>query len=342
MQSFDQITQNTATIMMFSLISFCLSMLLTPIFTHYAFKYKWWKKRDRTTSTTGETLSVIAQLRIKRTIPRMAGLIMVVAVAAVTISLNLDRGQTWLPLAALIGGGAVGLLDDIIYVSGKGGTVVGLNAKLKLAMILAIATVAALFFYFKLGYTSIHLPIYGDFTIGWLLIPLFILVVVSTSNAVNISDGMDGLAGGLLINAYAAFTVIALFQGNYGIAGFCFTVVGALLSYLWFNIPPARFVMGDVGSFSLGTALGVVAMLTNTLVLLPIIGFVFVIEGGSSLLQITSKKFFHRKIFIAAPIHHHFEAKEWPKTKVTMRFWVIAQACAVIGVVLAMTTGFID
>lgn len=342
MQSFDQIAQNTATIMILSLIGFCLSMLLTPVFTHYAFKYKWWKKRDRTTSTTGETLSVIAQLRIKRTIPRMAGLIMVVAVATVTIAFNLDRGQTWLPLAALIGGGAVGLLDDMIYVSGKGGTVVGLNAKLKFAMITAVAMVAALYFYFKLDYTSIYLPIYGDFTIGWLLIPLFILVVVSTSNAVNISDGMDGLAGGLLSNAYAAFGVIALFQGNYGIAGFCFTVVGSLLSYLWFNIPPARFVMGDVGSFSLGTALGVVAMLTDTLVLLPIIGLVFVMEGGSSLIQITSKKFFHRKIFIAAPIHHHFEAKEWPKTKVTMRFWVIAQACAVIGVVLAMTTGFID
>lgn len=342
MQSFDQLSDNTATIMLLSLLAFFISMLLTPVFTHYAFKYKWWKKRDRTTSTTGETLSVVAQLRIKRTIPRMAGMIMVIAVTAVTIVFNLDRGQTWLPLAALIGGGAVGLIDDMIYVSGKGGTVVGLNAKLKFGLIFAIATVAALYFYYKLGYTSIHLPIYGDFRIDWLLIPLFIIVVVSTSNAVNISDGIDGLAGGLLINAYAAFAVIALFQGNYGIAGFCFTVVGSLLSYLWFNIAPARFVMGDVGSFSLGTALGVVAMLTNTLVLLPIIGFVFVVEGGSSLLQITSKKYFHRKIFIAAPIHHHFEAMGWPKTKVTMRFWIISQACAVIGVVLAMTTGFID
>ncbi len=196
--------------------------------------------------------------------------------------------------------------------------------------------------YYKLGYTSIYLPVYGDLSIGWLLIPLFILVVVSTSNAVNISDGIDGLAGGLLINAYAAFGVIALFQGNYGIAGYCFTVVGALLAYVWFNIAPARFVMGDVGSFALGTSLGVVAMLTDTLVLLPLIGLVFVLEAGSSLLQITSKKLFHRKIFIAAPIHHHFEAQGWPKTKVTMRFWVIGQTVAVIGVVLALTTGFIE
>jgi phospho-N-acetylmuramoyl-pentapeptide-transferase len=334
-------TDNITLIMILSLVAFVVAMLLTPIYTHYAFKYKWWKKKDRTVSTTGEKLSVVAQLRIKRTIPRMAGMVMVATIALVTIAFNLDRGQTWLPLAALVSGGIVGLIDDYLYVSGKGGGVMGLGARKKFFLITLIASIAALYFYYKLGYSSVHVPIVGDLTIGWLLIPLFILVVVSTSNAVNISDGMDGLAGGLLINAYAAFGVIALFQGNYGISGFCFTVAGALMSYLWFNIPPARFVMGDVGSFALGTSLGVVAMLTDTLLLLPVIGFVFVVEGGSSLVQITSKRLLKRKVFIAAPIHHHFEAMGWPKTKVTMRFWIISQACAVIGVVLAFTTGFI-
>jgi phospho-N-acetylmuramoyl-pentapeptide-transferase len=341
-QEISNITDHVAFIMILSIISFIVAMALTPIYTHFAYKYKWWKKRDRTLSTSGDKLSVVAQQRIKRTIPRMAGIVMVVSIAIVTLALNLDRGQTWLPLAALIGGGLIGIIDDAIYVSGKGGGVVGLNTRLKLGMITAVATGAALYFYFKLGYDSIYIPIYGDLTIGWLLIPLFILVVVSTSNAVNISDGIDGLAGGLLISAFGAFGVIALFQGNYGIAGFCFTAIGALLSYVWFNIAPARFVMGDVGSFSLGTSLGVVAMLTDTLVLLPLIGLVFVAEAGSSLIQITSKKIFKRKVFIAAPLHHHLEAKEWPKTKVTMRFWVIGQTCAVIGVVLALTTGFID
>lgn len=265
MQSIDELSSHATTMMMLSLIAFVIAMLITPIYTHYAYKYKWWKKRDRTHSTSGEVLSVVSQLRIKRTIPRMAGLITVITISIVTFAFNLDRGQTWLPLAALIGGGAVGLLDDIIYVSGKGGNVVGLSAKLKFTMITAVAAVAGLFFYYKLGYTSLYVPIYGDLTIGWLLIPLFILVVVSTSNAVNISDGIDGLAGGLLISAFAAFGVIALFQENYMIAGFCLTAVGALLSYVWFNIAPARFVMGDVGSFALGTSLGVVAMLTDTL-----------------------------------------------------------------------------
>lgn len=341
MQQTTSFSDHAALVMALSLLAFFLAMILTPVYTHFAYKYKWWKKRDRTHDTTGEKLSVIAQLRIKRTIPRMAGLVMVITTAVITLALNLDRGQTWLPLAALLGGAIVGLIDDALYVSGKGGNVVGLGARLKFALITAVATAAALFFYFKLGYTSVYVPFYGDLAIGWLLIPLFILVVVSTSNAVNISDGIDGLAGGLLIYAYAAFGVIAMFQGYYGIAGFCFTVVGALLSYVWFNIAPARFVMGDVGSFALGTALGVVAMLTNTLLLLPVIGLVFVAEGGSTLIQISSKRLFHRKVFIAAPIHHHFEAMGWPKTKVTMRFWVIAQASAAIGVVLALTTGFI-
>ncbi len=152
---------------------------------------------------------------------------------------------------------------------------------------------------------------------------------------------MDGLAGGLLLSAYGAYTVIAALQGNFGIAAFCMTVNGALLAYLWFNIPPARFFMGDVGSFALGTALGVVAMVTGTVFLLPIIGFVFVAEAGSTLLQILSKKLLHRKIFIAAPIHHHFEATGWPKTKVTMRFWVVGQVCAVFGVILALLGGYV-
>jgi phospho-N-acetylmuramoyl-pentapeptide-transferase len=341
MESISSLSNQTTIVILLSLLSFVLAMLLTPIYTHLAFKHKWWKKRDRTHATSGEALSVIAQLRIKRTIPRMAGMVMVVAITIVTVAFNLDRGQTWLPLAALVGGGIVGLIDDAIYVSGKGGNVVGLNAKLKLSLITIIATIAGLFFYYKLGYDSVYVPIYGDLSIGWLLIPLFVLAVVSTSNAVNISDGIDGLAGGLLIHAYASFGVIALFQGNFGIAGFCFTVVGALLAYLWFNIAPARFVMGDVGSFSLGMSLGVVAMLTDTLVLLPLICLVFVIEAGSSLLQIMSKKILKRKIFIAAPIHHHFEAQGWPKTKVTMRFWVIGQTVAIIGVALALSTGFI-
>ncbi len=206
-------------------------------------------------------------------------------------------------------------------------------------MIAGIGAILGWYFFSKLGVSSVHVPFMGNIDLGWFIVPLFAFIVVATGNAVNISDGLDGLAGGLAAIAFVAFGVIALMQGNGLLAAFCFTVVGALLSYLWFNIYPARFFMGDVGSFALGTSLGVVAMLTNSLFILPIIGFVFVIEAGSSLLQITSKKLFKRKIFISAPIHHHLEAKGWPETKVTMRFWVIAAVTAFVGVMIAIAGG---
>ena len=326
---------------MLSVGSFFLSMLLTPVYTHLAYKYKFWKKQ-RTTSTTGEKLTVFNKLhaeKFKRNIPTMAGIIFVISTAVVTVVFNLNRGQTWLPLAALVGGGFVGLLDDFINVRGDGSGVAGLRSSLKFAMITALGLVLGWFFYAKIGATAVHIPFLGNLTLGWLIVPLFTFAVVATGNAVNISDGLDGLAGGLVTVSYGAFGIIAILQSQLILAGFCFTVVGSLLSYLWFNICPARFMMGDVGSFALGASLGVVAMLTNTLFLLPIIGILFVIEAGSSLIQIFSKKVFKRKIFISAPFHQHLQATGWPETKVTMRFWVIAIVAAFIGVLLALAGG---
>ena len=340
----EQLTQEATSSFSLSFLAFCVAMLLTPFYTFFAYKYKFWK-RQRQNSTTGEALKVFTKLhaaKFKRHIPTMAGLIMIISITVVTLLFNLDRRQTWLPLAALLGAGLVGLIDDIINIRGLGGGVRGLRSPIKFAMIALVAAVGAWFFYFRLGYTTVHIPFAGDVFLGWLLIPLFILVVVSTGNAVNISDGLDGLSGGLLTSAYGAFGIVAALQGNFGISAFCFTVIGALLSYIWFNIYPARFFMGDVGSFALGTALGVVAMLTNMLFLLPIIGLVFVVEAGSSLIQILSKKIFHRKIFLSAPVHHHLEASGWPETKVTMRLWVLGQVCAAIGIILALAGGHIS
>lgn len=323
--------------------AFVLAMLLTPPYTLLAYRYKFWKKQ-RTTSTTGEKLEVFTKLhaeKFKRNIPTMAGVIFVIAIAVITLIFNLDRGQTWLPIAALAGGAFVGLLDDIINVRGQGKGVAGLRLSLKFVMITAIGLALGWFFFAKLGAVAINIPFMGDLVLGWAIVPLFAFAIVATSNAVNISDGLDGLAGGLVAIAYVAFGIISIFQSQLFLAGFCFTVVGALLSYLWFNIYPARFFMGDVGSFALGTSLGVVAMLTDTLFLLPIIGIIFVAEAGSSLIQITSKRIFHKKIFISAPIHQHLEASGWPETKVTMRFWIIAIVTSFVGVLLAMGGGSI-
>jgi len=335
-------SQMTSTLVL-SVLAFLLAMVMTPLYTFFAYRYKFWKKQ-RTTSTTGEKLQVFNKLhaaKFKRNIPTMAGLVFVVAIALVTFFCNLDRRETWLPLAALLGGAFVGLLDDVINVRGSGTGVAGLRSSLKFLMITVIGVGLGWFFNVKLGVDAVHIPFVGNLVIGWWIIPLFAFVVVATGNAVNISDGLDGLSGGLAAMAFASFGVIALLQGNVLLAGFCFTVTGALLSYLWFNIYPARFFMGDVGSFALGASLGVVAMLTSALLLLPIIGIVFVVEAGSSLIQIFSKRVFKRKVFISAPIHHHLEASGWPETKVTMRFWVIGVVAGFIGIFIALAGGVI-
>jgi len=329
-------------ILVLTVVSFLLAMALTPIYTHFAFKYKWWKKARTHSSTSGEATPIVHSLQAAkhaRDFPTMAGIVAIVAVVIVTLILNFSRNQTWLPLFAFFGAGMVGLVDDYLNIRGSSNRAGGLRSGLKFMLILGIAVIGALYFYFKLSYGMIHVPAVGDFDIGLFYIPLFVLVVISTANAVNITDGLDGLAGGLLSLAFGAFAIIAMVQGNYGIAGFCAAIIGATLAYTWFNIFPARFLMGDSGAFALGTALGVVAMLTNSVFVLPIIGIIFVIEAGSSLIQIFSKKFFKRKIFLSAPIHHHLEAIGWPETKITMRFWVIGAVAAVLGIVIGIMGG---
>lgn len=340
----EQINSEMVYELVLSLGAFFLSMFLTPIYTYFAYKYKWWK-RQKSVAITGEELTVMNKLhakKIKRHFPTMAGIILVTAVGVTTFLCNFDRAQTWLPLAAFVGGGVIGLIDDLLNLFGHQ-AVAGLRAPVKFAMISVLGLSLGWFFAVKLGWTSIYLPFIGPMAIGVVpMILLFAFAVVATGNAVNISDGMDGLAGGLAMLAYGAFGVIALLQGQWGLTGFCFTVMGALLSYIWFNVYPARFMMGDVGSFALGAGLGVVAMMTNAFFLLPIIGILFVIEAGSALLQIISKKFFHRKIFISAPVHHHLQAKGWEESKVVMRFWVIGGVFAIIGIFLAMGGGLIS
>ncbi|OVE79387.1 phospho-N-acetylmuramoyl-pentapeptide-transferase [bacterium G20] len=340
-----QIVADSSTIeqiFMFGFLSFLISMVLTPLYTSAAFSGKWWKKQ-RTTAVTGETAKVYQKLHAAkhaRNIPTMAGMIFVLSTVLVTLAGNLSRSETWLPLAAMAGAGLIGLFDDIINITSIQNGIAGMRAKAKSLLLLGVSLIGGWWFFAKLGITAVHIPFIGSLHIGWLVVPLFVLVVFATANAVNITDGLDGLAGGLAVSAFSAYALIALAEKKYGISGFCMTIVGALLSYTWFNIYPARFFMGDVGSFALGTALGVVAMLTDTILLLPVIGLVFVIETGSVVLQIASKKLRNgKKIFRSSPIHHHFEAIGWPETKITMRFWVIGQVSAILGIILFVLGG---
>ncbi len=337
-------TSQFVEIFLLAFLGFAVSILITPIYTTLAYRGEWWKK-PRTTAVTGEKAKIFAKLHAdkhRRLIPTMAGVIVIATVLAVTSLFNLAREETWLPLAAFAGAGLIGLIDDIINIRGSGAGVAGLPSKIKFLLTTIVALIGGLYFFLKLDVTSIFVPgLNVPLEIGWLIVPLFVLVVVSTTNAVNFTDGLDGLAGGLAAIAFGNFAIIAFLEGRFGVAGFCLTMVGALLSYTWFNVYPARFFMGDSGSYALGTALGVVAMITDTVLLLPIIGAVFVAEAGSSVLQILSKKFRGgKKIFKIAPLHHHFEASGWPETKVTMRFWILGQVSGVVGIVIFLLSGY--
>lgn len=330
-------TQTVIRILLLGFLGFMLSMIITPVYTTLAYKREWWKKQ-RSDAWSGGVASVYKKLHAakhKRNIPTMAGIVFVISAGLVTLLFNIDRSQTWLPLAGMVGSGAIGLLDDYLNIRGNGSGIAGMRAKIKFWLHSAVALLGGWWFFAKLDVTSIQLPIAGEVQIGFLVILLFWFVVIATANAVNITDGLDGLAGGLLVSSFTAYSLICLIEQQYALAGFCATVVGVLLSYTWFNIYPARFFMGDVGSFALGTALGVIAMQTDTLYVLPLIGLVYVAETGSVIINRLSRKLRNgKKVFRSSPIHHHFEAIGWPETKVTMRFWVIGQVSTVLGLIL--------
>lgn len=333
---------NLIRILLLGFFSFAFSMLITPIYTTVAYRKHWWKKQ-RTDAWSGGKAKVYQKLHAakhKRDIPTMAGLIFVVASTVTTLFFNLSRGQTWLPLAGMLGAGVIGLIDDVMNVRSNGGGVAGMKARYKFFLYSLVAVIGGYWFYSKLGVHSIYLPIVHQWDIGIFVIVLFWFVVIATANAVNISDGLDGLAGGLLASSFMAYTIICIVEHKFALAGFCLTLIGALLSYTWFNIFPARFFMGDVGAFALGTALGIIAMQTNTIYVLPIIGAVYVMETGSVIINRLSRKLRHgKKIFLSSPIHHHFEAIGWPETKVTMRFWILGQVASVLGLITFLLGG---
>jgi phospho-N-acetylmuramoyl-pentapeptide-transferase len=329
-------TETLIRMLLLGFMGFLISMIITPLYTTIAYKKHWWKMPRNVPVKEPKADEAEAVAAAEQRIPTMAGVVIVLAVCAATLPFNLSRTETWLPLAAFAGAALVGLIDDVISLRAVKDNLSRRSAKLKLLLMTLVALIGGWFFYYKLEVSSIHIPLLDtQWEVGWVIIPLFVLVVVAMANAVNISGGLDGLAGGLAATAFGVYTIIAAMEGNFGIAGFCLTIVGALLSFTWFNIFPARFLMGDVGSFALGTALGVVAMLTNTVLLLPVIGLVFVAEAGSSLVQLISTKLRRGKpLFKIAPFHRYFEANGWPETKVTMRFLVLGQVVAVLGLIL--------
>lgn len=334
--------------------SFTAAVLWTPVLTRYLYRYNMWRKDVRTTSPDGTKTPLFAALHKDREtkVPRLGGVLIWVTTLGIAAAVwtmagvfdgpfwgkanFVSRNQTWLPLATLLAASLLGLADDLAQVFRRGNNVAGgIKFTHRLAVVFLIALAGAAWFYFKLDWRTIYVPGYGDLFIGLWYIPLFVGVMILLFSS-SIVDGLDGLAGGVFGAAFAAYGGIAFFRGQIDVAAFCGVVLGAILAFLWFNIPPARFYMGESGIFGLTTSLAVVAFLTDSAAVLPVIGAVLMAEVASDVIQFASKYVRGKKVFLIAPIHHHFEALGWPPHKVTMRFWIMSVVTAILGMAIAL------
>jgi phospho-N-acetylmuramoyl-pentapeptide-transferase len=336
-------------VLIVSFISFFLAILLTqPLL-----KFLKLLKAGKNIRNDGDTPVFSALHASKQGTPTMAGVLIWVTVTILIVGfwfmdrvlhvqyfhiLNfLTRKETLLPLGAFLGASIVGLLDDYLDLRNKGYKGRGLRFRHKILIYIAVAAIGAYWFFFKLGFSMVAIPFGPDVNFHAWYILFFIFVVVGTSFAVNETDGLDGLAGGTLLFSFIAYTAIAYLQGFYQIAALGAAVVGALLAFLWLNIPPAKFFMGDTGSMGLGTLLAVIAFLVNGSMVLPFIGIVFVIEALSFFAQMFWRKVLKKKLLLSAPIHNHLQAKGWSEAQVVMRFWIVSMAFAVLGLIIYFT-----
>lgn len=345
-----------------SVVAFIVGIAITPALTDYLYRNKMWKKKAGKTDMSGKNTPIFNSLHKDKEVgtPRMGGVV-IWGSAAITILFLwflgkifeiplfqkidfLSRNQTWIPLSTLLLGGLVGLIDDYFEIKGNGSHVAGgMSLRKRLVIVTLIGLMCGSWFFFKLDVTEIGLPhAFGTLPIGILFIPLFALVTVALYSG-GVIDGIDGLAGGIFGIIFLAYAGVAFYQHQIDLAAFCALVAGSILAFLWFNIPPARYYMSETGTMGLTVTLSVVAFMTDKLgggyglLVLPVIAFPLLATSLSNIIQVVSKKTRGgKKVFLVAPIHHHFEALGWPAYKVTMRFWVIGIVFAILGLILAL------
>ncbi len=349
-----------------SAIAFCIGMIITPFVTHFLYKNEMWKKKAGKMTIDGKETPIFNELHKTREVgtPKMGGIVIWASAVITTIGIwliaeifpgsltskldFLSRNQTWIPLFTLLSGAFVGLIDDYMDVKGsKDNAAGGLSLKKRLVVVGLIALFCGWWFYAKLGVSSIGLPFTENFQLGWFFIPFFVLVTIFIYSG-GVIDGIDGLAGGIFAAMFSSYAGIAYFQNQINLAAFCAVIVGGILAFLWFNIPPARFYMTETGSMALTITLAVVAFMTDSaahvvghggygVLVLPVVAFPLIATSLSNIIQMFSKKLRGgKKVFRIAPIHHHFEAIGWPAYKVTMRYWVLAIFFALAGIILAL------
>jgi phospho-N-acetylmuramoyl-pentapeptide-transferase len=338
-------------------IAFIVGIIAAPILTHYLYIHRAWKKRPGKQTLDGQTAYEFNRLHSDNEVraPRMGGIVVWGSVVLTTLGIAilakffptptfkrlsfLSRNETWLPLATLVIGALVGLLDDLMVIRPSAE---GLRLRYRIIIVLVLSLFVGWWFWAKLGVTTVDIPFSHPLAIGWLTIPLFMVVSLALY-ASGVIDGIDGLSGGVFGAIFGSYAIIAFAQNQTDLAAFCASVVGGLLAFLWFNVPPARFYMTDTGTMALTLALGSVVFLTDSLgggigiAVLPVIGALLVVTVVSDIAQVISKKFFGRKLLRIAPLHHHFEAIGWPGYKVTMRYWILSIMFATVGVIFALS-----
>lgn len=341
-------------ILSFTSISFIISLALTPVLSGFLYRHR--ERFGKQIRDIHEAPIYHSLHKTKAGTPTMGGILIWGTVAIITFfawilsqvegfylieSLHflknvnfLDRGQTYLPFAALLFAAFLGLVDDVLGIYGIGSRNRGLKFRWKLLFYIGISLVGAWWFSYKLEWDLLFVPFIGYFNIGAWYIPIFIFILLATIVSANETDGLDGLLAGASLFSLGALAVVSFTQGRFHLAVFLGVIIGSLLAFLWFNIYPARFFMGDTGAITLGVTIGVVAMLTNTALFLPFFAFIFVMESASVTIQFFWRRVFKRKFFLSSPLHHHFEAVGWPEPKVVMRFWIISFVMNAIGLVL--------
>jgi phospho-N-acetylmuramoyl-pentapeptide-transferase len=335
-----------------TVLTFFAGIFITPFFTRYFYKYKMWKKSPRTEADTSEAFKGIHNTDHEVSTPRVGGMIIWVSVfltVAIIYILSiifpyeaigqlsfLSRSQTVVPLGAFFLASLIGLFDDLLQILGQGSYARDalVYRRVKIVFVTLIGLTIGLWFYNKLDFTGVALPFGRVLELGWLFIPFFIVVMLATFST-TVIDGLDGLAGGVMASVFAAYSLIAFLGNQYDISALAGAIAGGIMAFLWFNIPPARFYMGETGMLALSVVLAVLAFLTDTVFLLPVIAFPLVVTTLSVLIQMTSYKLFNkRRVFLVAPLHHHFQALGWPREKVVMRYWIVSVVCSITGVIL--------
>jgi phospho-N-acetylmuramoyl-pentapeptide-transferase len=343
--------------------AFVIGILSTPFIMKYILiKFDIRKKKSVAKTIDGKATPLTAKIDQddKKILYRMGGLVMLTGllttalgiwlIAKLTGSIEfikldfISRNQTWLPLFGLTVGAIVGGIDELLVADKLKGKFArslgqGLALKVRIAAVSLVGIFCGWWMAVKQDLSSLHIPFFGNFDIPVLLFILIFVVVVAATYSGTIIDGVDGLSAGVFSSILMALGFIAVTQSKFDVATLCFATVGALFAFLWFNIPPARFMLSEVGSMALTVMIAIIAFITDSVFVLPIIAAPLYLTTLSVVLQLLSKKFRGKKIFLAAPVHVHFQLIGWPKYKVTMRYWILSLMFSSTGVAVYLLGG---